>query len=113
MRVFELGGGMGTCAMGILEHVRVAAPEVYARMTYTSVEISAPLARWQDTAVGAAHGARHGGGAAHHYCFQLNFRTFEVLNGVFLSAARLVQPVSRRGAIAPVCYPLSGSRTID
>jgi hypothetical protein len=53
-------------------------------MSYTSVEISAPLARVQNNAVGAVHGARHGGGAAHHYSVQLNFRTFEVLNGVII-----------------------------
>ena len=36
LRVYELGGGTGTCAANFLAHVRDAAPDVYARACPTS-----------------------------------------------------------------------------
>ena len=64
LKVYELGGGMGTCAVGVLDHIRKEAPEVYGRMSYTSVEISPNLAKCQEHAVGhvAGHGSKRGGG---------------------------------------------------
>ena len=56
LRVYELGGGMGTCAAGVLNHIRDEAPEVYSRMSYTSVEISPNLAKCQEHAVGRVAG---------------------------------------------------------
>lgn len=60
LQVYELGGGGGTCARGVLDAVAELAPEVYRRMRYTAVEVSAPLAARQAAAVGvsAAHAAR-------------------------------------------------------
>ena len=51
LRVYELGGGTGTCAANFLAHVRDAAPDVYARMSYVSVEVSRVLADAQRRAV--------------------------------------------------------------
>ena len=53
LRVYELGGGTGTCASNFLAHVRDAAPDVYARMSYVSVEVSRTLADAQRRAVRA------------------------------------------------------------
>ena len=59
LRVYELGGGGGTAARGILDAVRELAPEVYRDMRYTAVEVSAQLAARQSAAVaGAGHAAR-------------------------------------------------------
>ena len=60
LRIFEIGGGTGTLARDVLQHVRVAAPELYGRMEYCSVEISPALARAQAATVTAAggHGKR-------------------------------------------------------
>lgn len=60
LRVYELGGGGGTCARGVLDAVAELAPDVYRQMRYTAVEVSAPLAARQAAAVGvsAAHAAR-------------------------------------------------------
>lgn len=60
LRVFEVGGGTGTLARDILDHLRAAAPGVYARTQYTAVEISPRLARLQAATVAGA-----GGHAAH------------------------------------------------
>ena len=49
--MYELGGGTGTCAANFLAHVRDAAPDVYARMSYVSVEVSRVLADAQRRAV--------------------------------------------------------------
>lgn len=54
LRVYELGGGTGTCAANFLAHVRDAAPDVYARMSYVSVEVSRTLADAQRRAVRAS-----------------------------------------------------------
>lgn len=43
LKVFEFGGGNGTCAQGILDHIQRAAPSVYATMEYTVVDISAAM----------------------------------------------------------------------
>jgi hypothetical protein len=44
LRVYELGGGGGTCARGVLDAVAELAPDVYRSMRYTAVEVSAQLA---------------------------------------------------------------------
>ena len=60
LHVYELGGGGGTAARGILDAVRELAPEVYRGMRYTAVEVSAQLAARQAAAVAAAgHAARY------------------------------------------------------
>jgi SAM-dependent MidA family methyltransferase len=41
LRVYELGGGGGTAARGVLDAVAELAPQVYATMTYVSVEARA------------------------------------------------------------------------
>ena len=56
LRVFEIGGGTGTLARDILDHVRGAAPGVYENMMYTCVEISPRLAQLQGRTVGEAAG---------------------------------------------------------
>jgi SAM-dependent MidA family methyltransferase len=40
LRIYELGGGTGTCAAGILAHIRDTDPRVYARTKYVGVEVS-------------------------------------------------------------------------
>ncbi|KAI9123146.1 hypothetical protein K1719_006035 [Acacia pycnantha] len=41
LKIYEIGGGSGTCAKGILDYIMLNAPaKVYNNMTYTSVEIS-------------------------------------------------------------------------
>ena len=58
--ILEVGGGTGTLARDVLDHVRSAAPRSYAECSYTSVEISPQLAQVQqhtvaDTASHAPH----------------------------------------------------------
>lgn len=43
LRVYEIGGGSGTFASGFLDAVRREAPKVYAKMRYTSLDISKRL----------------------------------------------------------------------
>ncbi|KAK4798641.1 hypothetical protein SAY86_030967 [Trapa natans] len=53
LKIYEIGGGSGTCAKGILDYIKLNAPErVYNSMTYTSVEISPSLATKQQETVG-------------------------------------------------------------
>ena len=40
LRIYELGGGTGTCAANILAHIRDTDPRVYARTKYIGVEVS-------------------------------------------------------------------------
>ncbi|WFD33830.1 hypothetical protein MCUN1_000650 [Malassezia cuniculi] len=47
LTIFELGGGAGTLARDILDYIEHVEPDVYARMRYRIVEISARLARDQ------------------------------------------------------------------
>ena len=60
LSIVEIGGGTGTLARDVLDHVRSAAPQSYAECSYTSVEISPQLAQVQqhtvaDTASHASH----------------------------------------------------------
>ncbi|KAF3457678.1 hypothetical protein FNV43_RR02336 [Rhamnella rubrinervis] len=53
LKIYEIGGGSGTCAKGIMDYLMLNAPDrVYKNMTYTSVEISPSLARIQRETVG-------------------------------------------------------------
>ncbi|EEF44238.1 conserved hypothetical protein [Ricinus communis] len=53
LRIYEIGGGSGTCAKGIMDYIMLNAPSrVYNTMTYTSVEISPSLAEIQKETVG-------------------------------------------------------------
>ncbi|KAL8100004.1 hypothetical protein AgCh_032314 [Apium graveolens] len=48
LKIYEIGGGSGTCAKGIMDYMMLNAPtRVYNNMTYTSVEISPALAKKQ------------------------------------------------------------------
>ncbi|MED6205201.1 hypothetical protein PIB30_015764 [Stylosanthes scabra] len=48
LKIYEIGGGSGTCAKGIMDYIMLnAPPKVYNSMTYTSVEISPSLAEVQ------------------------------------------------------------------
>ncbi|KAL3689004.1 hypothetical protein R1sor_015313 [Riccia sorocarpa] len=48
LRIYEIGGGTGTCARNILDYIRAHGPRaLYETMTYTSVEISGELAKRQ------------------------------------------------------------------
>ncbi|CAL1388928.1 unnamed protein product [Linum trigynum] len=56
LKIYEIGGGSGTCAKGILDYIMLHAPErVYNNMTYTSIEISSSLAEIQKKTVGEIH----------------------------------------------------------
>ncbi|XP_019181013.1 PREDICTED: uncharacterized protein LOC109176050 isoform X1 [Ipomoea nil] len=56
LKIYEIGGGSGTCAKGILDYIKLNAPtRVYEHMTYTSVEISTALAAKQIQTVGEVH----------------------------------------------------------
>jgi len=61
LNILEIGGGTGTLARDVLDHVRSAAPQFYAQCSYTSVEISPQLARVQQSTVAdaAGHGSRY------------------------------------------------------
>ncbi|PPS09213.1 hypothetical protein GOBAR_AA11432 [Gossypium barbadense] len=51
--IYEIGGGSGTCAKGILDYIMLnAPPRIYNNMTYISVEISPTLAEIQKQTVG-------------------------------------------------------------
>ncbi|XVF84647.1 hypothetical protein PTKIN_Ptkin17bG0054200 [Pterospermum kingtungense] len=53
LKIYEIGGGSGTCAKGIMDYIMLnAPPRVYNSMTYTSVEISPALAEIQKQTVG-------------------------------------------------------------
>ncbi|XP_022147060.1 protein arginine methyltransferase NDUFAF7 homolog, mitochondrial [Momordica charantia] len=53
LKIYEIGGGSGTCAKGIMDYIMLnAPPRVYKNMTYTSVEISPSLADIQRQTVG-------------------------------------------------------------
>ncbi|KAK3187859.1 hypothetical protein Dsin_027420 [Dipteronia sinensis] len=53
LKIYEIGGGSGTCAKGIMDYIMLNAPErVYNNMTYVSVEISPSLAQIQKETVG-------------------------------------------------------------
>ncbi|XAR48834.1 hypothetical protein NMG60_11031795 [Bertholletia excelsa] len=53
LKIYEIGGGSGTCAKGIMDYIMLNAPtRVYNSMTYISVEISASLAKKQTETVG-------------------------------------------------------------
>ncbi|CAN0875491.1 hypothetical protein LINGRAHAP2_LOCUS10861 [Linum grandiflorum] len=56
LKIYEIGGGSGTCAKGIMDYIMLHAPaRVYNNMTYTSVEISSSLAEIQKATVGEVH----------------------------------------------------------
>ncbi|XP_038720887.1 uncharacterized protein LOC120013219 [Tripterygium wilfordii] len=56
LKIYEIGGGSGTCAKGIMDYMMLNAPSrVYNNMTYTSVEISPSLAETQRETVGDIH----------------------------------------------------------
>ncbi|OAY84472.1 NADH dehydrogenase (ubiquinone) complex I, assembly factor [Ananas comosus] len=53
LKIYEIGGGSGTCAKCILDYMMLnAPPKVYNNMTYISVEISPSLAQKQLETVG-------------------------------------------------------------
>ncbi|PON63736.1 Alpha-ketoglutarate-dependent dioxygenase [Parasponia andersonii] len=53
LKIYEIGGGSGTCAKGIMDYIMLnAPPRVYNNMTYISVEISPSLAKIQRETVG-------------------------------------------------------------
>ncbi|KAL3506389.1 hypothetical protein ACH5RR_031771 [Cinchona calisaya] len=53
LKIYEIGGGSGTCAKGIMDYLKLNAPtRVYDNMTYISVEISSSLAKKQLETVG-------------------------------------------------------------
>ncbi|KAL3321584.1 hypothetical protein AABB24_039279 [Solanum stoloniferum] len=53
LKIYEIGGGSGTCAKGILDYIKLNAPtRVYDNISYTSVEISSSLAAKQIQTVG-------------------------------------------------------------
>ncbi|KAL2923384.1 Protein arginine methyltransferase NDUFAF7-like protein mitochondrial [Bienertia sinuspersici] len=53
LKIYEIGGGSGTCAKSIMDYIMLnAPPRVYNNMTYTSVEISPSLAEHQKETVG-------------------------------------------------------------
>jgi hypothetical protein len=47
VELYEMGGGSGTNAEAILNYIRRHSPRVYESMSYTLLEISAPLAKTQ------------------------------------------------------------------
>jgi hypothetical protein len=56
LAVIEFGGGNGTCARGILDHVQKVAPSVYKDMSYSIVDIS-PAMQARCQSVTEAHPA--------------------------------------------------------
>lgn len=60
-KIFEIGGGTGTCAKNILDYLKDEAPSIYHNMQYVSVEISKALANIQLKSVhaGETHKSRY------------------------------------------------------
>uniref|UniRef100_A0A1D2AF11 Protein arginine methyltransferase NDUFAF7 n=1 Tax=Auxenochlorella protothecoides TaxID=3075 RepID=A0A1D2AF11_AUXPR len=56
LRIFEIGGGTGTLAQNVLDHLRANHPSIYADCRYSIVEISAALAATQAARLGADSG---------------------------------------------------------
>jgi len=55
--IVEIGGGTGALALSILDHIRDHGPPgLYERTTYACIEVSAPLAARQRSAVGVEGG---------------------------------------------------------
>ncbi|KAJ4810047.1 hypothetical protein LUZ62_022613 [Rhynchospora pubera] len=53
LKIYEIGGGSGTCAKCILDYMMLnAPPKVYSSMKYTCVEISPSLAQKQRETIG-------------------------------------------------------------
>ncbi|XP_073134926.1 protein arginine methyltransferase NDUFAF7 homolog, mitochondrial isoform X3 [Henckelia pumila] len=53
LKIYEIGGGSGTCAKGVMDYMKLNAPtRVYDNMAYISVEISSSLAKKQLETVG-------------------------------------------------------------
>ncbi|XP_059447635.1 uncharacterized protein LOC132179034 isoform X2 [Corylus avellana] len=53
LKIYEIGGGSGACAKGIMDYIMLNGPDrVYNNMTYISVEISPSLAEIQRETVG-------------------------------------------------------------
>ncbi|OVA00095.1 putative S-adenosyl-L-methionine-dependent methyltransferase MidA [Macleaya cordata] len=53
LKIYEIGGGSGSCAKNIMDYIMLNAPaRVYNNMTYISVEISSALAKKQLETVG-------------------------------------------------------------
>ncbi|KAI3915615.1 hypothetical protein MKX01_015440 [Papaver californicum] len=53
LKIYEIGGGSGSCAKNIMDYIMLNAPSrVYNSMTYISVEISSALAQKQLETVG-------------------------------------------------------------
>ncbi|MCL7022126.1 hypothetical protein MKW94_024115 [Papaver nudicaule] len=53
LKIYEIGGGSGSCAKNIMDYIMLNAPSrVYNNMTYISVEISSSLAKKQLETVG-------------------------------------------------------------
>ncbi|KAL1188760.1 hypothetical protein V5N11_004287 [Cardamine amara subsp. amara] len=52
LKIYEIGGGSGICAKGVLDYIMLNAPErIYNNMSYTSIEISPSLAKIQKETV--------------------------------------------------------------
>ncbi|BDA44160.1 hypothetical protein COCOBI_05-3440 [Coccomyxa sp. Obi] len=73
LRIFEIGGGTGTLARDILDHLRASVPDVYREVDYRMVEISPILAKLQERTVA------HVGGHSDH--FQVECRDAADLHG--------------------------------
>eukprot|EP00268_Persea_americana_P051575 TRINITY_DN5711_c0_g1_i14.p1 TRINITY_DN5711_c0_g1~~TRINITY_DN5711_c0_g1_i14.p1 ORF type:complete len:285 (-),score=44.76 TRINITY_DN5711_c0_g1_i14:826-1680(-) len=61
LKIYEIGGGSGTCAKCIMDYMMLNAPaKVYNNMTYVSVEISPSLAKKQLETLGevSSHSSR-------------------------------------------------------
>ncbi|XP_073525520.1 LOW QUALITY PROTEIN: uncharacterized protein [Phyllobates terribilis] len=53
LKIYEIGGGSGTCAKGIMDYIKLNAPQrIYDSMKYISVEISSSLAEKQLATIG-------------------------------------------------------------
>ena len=58
--IYETGAGNGTLMLNILDHIRDAYPDVYARTRFKIVEISPVLAAQQRARLAAAGAVEHG-----------------------------------------------------
>ncbi|KAF4589482.1 COG1565 domain protein [Ophiocordyceps camponoti-floridani] len=58
LSIFEMGAGRGTLMLNVLDYIRDADPDVYARTRYTVIEISKPLAKLQEGRLRSSAAAR-------------------------------------------------------
>ncbi|KAF0971944.1 hypothetical protein FDP41_009640 [Naegleria fowleri] len=67
LKIYEMGGGMGTCARNVLDYLEKEYPEIYKRTEYSIIEISSQLHEQQK--IRCARHVKNGKLMLHHASF--------------------------------------------